>query len=538
MQVLPERFNFAQRLLEANLERPSKVAYVDDDGRLTYGELEERVRRFASGLRELGVRQDERVLLLMHDTSDWPVAFLGSLYAGVVPVPVDTMLGAQYYAYVLQHTRAQAVFVSAALLPALQAALGHCKNDVRSIVVSRGKGMTGGLDLDRLLARSAPRARPAQTGAHEPGFWLYSSDSTHRMKAAVHTHANLHLTAELYGKHVLRMSEQDVCFSAIKLFCAHGLGNALTLPLSVGATVVLMAERPTPAEVLKRWLEHRPTVFCGTPIDYAGIVASPDLPSRDKIALQLCSSTGHALPREVGERFTRHFGCEILDGVGSTEMLHVFISNRSGQVRYGTAGKPVGGYRLQLRDEQGRPIIASNEIGELYVDGPTTALMYWGDRETTRESFQGKWTRTGDKYWCDPDGCYVYAGRSDDVLKIAGHLVSPLEIEATVLQHPAVMEVAVVGIVDADGYTRAKACVVLRDPSQAGDRLADDLKRFTKRRLAPHKCPRVVEFLANLPKTAAGEIERVRLRDRESNSKKLRGRQPPHANARADRKVV
>ena len=515
-RALPERFNFAQHLLETNSSRAGKIAYIDDAGRLTYGELAERVRRCAAALGALGVRREERVLLLMHDTCDWPVVFLGALYAGVVPVAVNTLLTAADYAYMLEHSRAQAAFVSAPLAATLQAAMGQAAHEVKTVVVARGQAACGALDFEQLLARQAPLSAPVATGADEPGFWLYSSGSTGRPKGTVHTHANLYWTAELYGKPVLGLREDDLCFSAAKLFFASGLGNALTFPLSVGASVLLMAERPTPDAVFKRWVEHKPTVFFGAPTGYAGMLASPNLPAREQVRLRLCSSAGEALPREIGERFTRHFGCEVIDGIGSTEMLHIFISNRPGDVRYGTSGKPVHGYRAELRDEHGRVIDGANVVGDLYIDGPSAALMYWGNRAKSRETFQGAWTRTGDKYYRDDDGYYVYAGRSDDMLKVSGQYVSPFEVEATLMEHPAVLEAAVIGVADADGLTRPKAFIVLKDPRQAGDALAEELKQFVKQRLAPHKYPRFVEFLPELPKTATGKIQRFRLREREA----------------------
>jgi benzoate-CoA ligase len=388
-------------------------------------------------------------------------------------------------------------------------------HEVRAVVVAGGGGAST-LDLDAFIGRHAPLSAAAATGADEPAFWLYSSGSTGRPKGAVHTHANLYWTAELYGKPVLGLREHDLCFSAAKLFFAYGLGNALTFPLSVGATVLLMAERPTPDAVFRRWTERKPTVFFGAPTGYAGMLASPDLPSAADVALRLCSSAGEALPREIGERFTRHFGCEILDGIGSTEMLHIFLSNRPGEVRYGTSGRPVEGYRVELRDERGRVIEGPDEIGDLFVEGPSAALMYWGDRARSRDTFQGAWTRTGDKYQRDADGFYVYSGRSDDMLKVSGQYVSPFEVEATLMQHPAVLEAAVIGILDADGLTRSKAFVVLKDPSRASDGLADELKQLVKQNLAPHKYPRAVEFLPELPKTATGKIQRFRLRERET----------------------
>jgi benzoate-CoA ligase len=510
----PERFNFAQHLLDVNRARGNKTAYIDDAGGLTYAQLAARVQRCAAAVAALGIHREERVLLLMHDTNDWPVVFLGCLYAGVVPVAVNTLLTAEDYAYMLAHSRAQAAFVSAPLLPTLRAAMDKGQHEVRTLVVSRGKDLpAGALDFEDLLARHEPRPGPVDTAADEIGFWLYSSGSTGRPKGTVHTQANLYWTAELYGKRVLGLVEDDVCFSAAKLFFAYGLGNALTFPLSVGATVVLMAERPTPDAVFKRWVEHKPTVFYGAPTGYAGMLASPKLPARSDVALRLCSSAGEALPREIGDRFTAHFGCQIIDGIGSTEMLHIFISNRPGDVRYGTTGKPVEGYEVELRDERGARLEGANQVGDLFIKGPSTALLYWGNRAKSNDTFLGAWTRSGDKYLRDDDGYYVYAGRADDMLKVSGQYVSPFEVEATLVQHAAVLEAAVIGVADADGLTRAKAYVVLKEPAKATAALAEELKQFVKARLAPYKYPRDLEFIAELPKTATGKIQRFKLRE-------------------------
>ena len=515
------RFNFAQHLIEVNAGRGAKLAYIDDHGSLSYAALAERVRRLAAGLLAQGVRREERVLLLMHDGTDWPVAFLGALYAGVVPVAVNTLLTADDYAYMLQHSRAQAAMVSAALLPTLQAAIDKASADggheLRAVLVSRGTAElpSGCLAFDSVLEAHPPLAQPAFTGPDAPGFWLYSSGSTGRPKGTLHTQANLYWTAELYGKRVLGLTERDVCFSAAKLFFAYGLGNALTFPLSVGATTVLMAERPTPDATFKRWRGEiagvKPTVFYGAPTGYAGMLASPNLPPREQVALRLCSSAGEALPADIGERFTAHFGCEIVDGIGSTEMLHIYLSNRPGQVRYGTTGWPVEGYDIELRGDDDRTV-PQGETGDLYIRGPSAAVMYWGNREKSRDTFQGAWTKSGDKYQHNADGTYTYAGRSDDMLKVSGIYVSPFEVESTLVQHPAVLEAAVIGVSDADGLTRTKAYVVLKPGQQVSD---EELKAFVKDRLAPYKYPRQIEFIAELPKTATGKIQRFRLRERE-----------------------
>ena len=512
-----ETFNFAQHLLGTNEGRADKVAFVDDLGALTYGKLDARARRLAAALRDSGVKREERVMLIMLDGADWPVAFLGAMLAGIVPVAVNTLLTADDYAYMLEHSRAQAVIVSGAVKSALKAALTKSDHEVHKVVVSRPTQPLefGEAEFEALLAANAPLARSARTHADDPAFWLYSSGSTGRPKGTVHSHANPYWTAELYGKGILGLREDDVCFSAAKLFFAYGLGNALTFPLSVGATVLLMAERPTPEAVFRRLRGEvggmKPTVFYGAPTGFAGMLASNGLPGREETALRLVSSAGEALPSEIGERFKRQFGVDIVDGIGSTEMLHIFISNRPDKVRYGSTGWPVPGYDVELRGEDGGSV-PDGEPGDLYIRGPSAALMYWGAREKSRETFQGGWTKSGDKYIRNADGSLTYAGRSDDMLKVSGVYVSPFEVEATIVQHPAVLEAAVVGVPDAQGLTKTKAFVVLK-PGCAADE--GELKAFVKDRLAPFKYPRTIEFVAELPKTATGKIQRFKLREME-----------------------
>ena len=508
-------FNFAQHLLACNTGRAAKAAFIDDVGTLTYGGLDERVRRVAAGLRALGIKREERVLLLMHDCNDWPVSFLGAMYAGIVPVAVNTLLTADDYAYMLEHSRAQAVLVSGALLPALTAALTKSDHEVGKVIVSRPMAPLhpAEVEYETFVQAQSPLNKPAATSPDDPGFWLYSSGSTGRPKGTVHSHGNPYWTAELYGKGVLALTENDVCFSAAKLFFAYGLGNALTFPMSVGATTLLMAERATPDATFKRWLGHigglKPTVFYGAPTGFAGMLAHPGLPARADVALRLVSSAGEALPGELGERFQRHFGVDIVDGIGSAEMLHIFLSNRPEKVRYGTTGWPVPGYQIELRGEDGLGV-PDGEPGDLYIQGPSAAMMYWGNREKTRDTFQGGWTKSGDKYLRNSDGSYTYGGRSDDMLKVSGIYVSPFEVEATLVQHPAVLEAAVIGVNDADGLTKTKAFVVRKSGAEVSD---EELKNFVKDKLAPYKYPRQIEFVNDLPKTATGKIQRFKLRD-------------------------
>ena len=517
---LGDRFNIAQHLLEANRQRPQKPAFVDDLGVLTYGELDDRVRRLASGLRTLGLRREERVLVLMHDGVDWPVAFLGAMYAGLVPVCVNTLLTADDYAFMLENSRAQAVMVSGPLLPTLTAAMTRSDHEVSKVIVSRPVAPLhpAEVEMEAFIQLQHPLNKPAATQPDDPAFWLYSSGSTGRPKGTVHSHANPYWTVELYGKGVLGLQESDVCFSAAKLFFAYGLGNGLTFPMGVGATTLLMGERPTPEATFKRWLGHvgglKPTVFFGAPTGFAGMLAHPAMPAREDLALRLVSSAGEALPAELGERFKARMGVDIVDGIGSTEMLHIFLSNRPDRVRYGTTGWPVPGYEVELRGEDGQPV-PDGEPGDLYIHGPSSAMMYWGNRQKTRDTFQGGWTKSGDKYVRNEDGSYTYSGRSDDMLKVSGIYVSPFEVEATLVQHAAVLEAAVIGKEDVDGLIKTKAFVVLKPGQSVTDA---ELKAFVKDRLAPYKYPRFIEFVADLPKTATGKIQRFKLRAQESTN--------------------
>jgi benzoate-CoA ligase len=531
---LPATFNFAQYLVDCNQNHPKKIAFIDDSGQLTYGELANQLKTFAAALLAVGMRREERALLLMHDCNDWPVSFLGAMYAGIVPVAVNTLLTASDYAFMLQNSRAQLVVVSEALLPVLLSALEEAAktadgHEVKTVVVNGLKlaqtntrqfasGLVHNIKFQALstFCDIDPLTQPAATSPHDMGFWLFSSGSTGRPKGTVHTHANPYYTAALYGSAVLGVKSTDVCFSAAKLFFAYGLGNALTFPMSVGATTILMAERPTPEAVFKRWIggiaNVKPTIFFGAPTGFAGMLASPNLPTQQQISLRLASTAGEALPADIGERFSKQYGIELIDGIGSTEMLHIYLSNLPGKVRYGTTGWPVPGYEIQLRGDDGQ-IVTDGEVGDLYINGPSAALMYWRLPEKSRETFQGSWTKSGDKYVRNEDGSYTYSGRSDDMLKVSGIYVSPFEVEATLVQHPSVLEAAVIGIEDEQGLTKTKAFVVLKAGQPATEA---ELKAFVKDKLAPYKYPRMIEFIAELPKTATGKIQRFKLREKES----------------------
>src|SRR2546423_3019987 len=408
----PRNYNAAVDLVERNLTagRASKVAFIDDAGQYTFAELAERVDRFGSGLQQLGLEMESRVLMAMVDTIDWPVAFLGSIKAGIIPIAVNTLLTTKDYEYMLSDSRAKALLVSEQLLPQFAPLLGKLPF-LRHVIVSGGSAH-GHAAFEDVLAKGKSELAPAPTTSDDACFWLYSSGSTGMPKCTVHVHSSMILTAELYAKAVLGHRESDVVFSAAKLFFAYGLGNSLSFTLAAGATAILMAERPTPASVFKRLTEKKPTIFYGVPTLYAAMLASPDFPKRENLALRLCVSAGEALPPHIAKSWKEKTGVEILDGIGSTEMLHIFLSNRPNDLRYGTTGKPVPGYELRLVSEHGDPV-KPGEMGELQIRGPTSAAYYWNNREKSRNTFDGGWTKSGDKYTQDKDGYYVYGGRSD-----------------------------------------------------------------------------------------------------------------------------
>ena len=512
-------YNAAVDLTERNLtvERAGRIAIIDESGLHTYAELAERVNLCSNALRQLGIQAEQRVLLCLYDTIDFAACFLGAIKAGIMPVPINTMWSAADYAYVLSDSRARAAIVSEERLPAmLQAA--QISGWTGQIVVA---GNSGGahLELSALIESAAPDCEAYPARPDDTCFWLYSSGSTGRPKAAVHFQTSLARTAELYGQAVLGINANDVIYSAAKLFFAYGLGNSLTFPIAVGATAILFPGRPKPPEVIRILREQRPTVFFGVPTLFSALLSSPDLPRRGEHNLRLCASAGEALPEPVGRAWTEHTGVDIIDGIGSTEMLHCFVANRPGQVRYGTSGVAVPGYQVRVVDDDNVGV-PQGEIGELQVNGPTAAACYWNNREKSRTTFLGEWMRTGDKYRADEDGYLIYCGRSDDMLKVGGIWVSPMEVESTLIAHDAVLEAAVIPATDENGLVKPKACIVLKEGFMGGDVMRQELQNFVKARLAPYKYPRYIEFLSELPKTATGKLQRYLLVKREADRRK------------------
>jgi benzoate-CoA ligase len=509
IEDLPERFNAAADLIDHNLAagRADKAAVIDHRGATSYRALAERVSRMAGVFRAFDVRREQRVLLCLLDTVDFPTVFLGAIRAGVIPVPLNTLLVAEDYRWILENSGAAAVFVSAEL--------SHHWSEIAAThpdvqFISSGEGPWQ--ELNQLLEEAEPQLEPADTHRDDVAFWLYTSGSTGRPKGAMHSHASMRLTADLFGAGVIGYRETDIVLSVAKLFFAYGLGNALTFPFAAGATAVLHKDRATPQAISELVIGHQVTVLNGVPTFFAGWFASGSVPNREQAPkLRIATSAGECLPAHLGEEFHRRFRADIIDGLGSTEMLHVYLSQRPGQVRYGCTGRPVPGYDARIVDDNGLPV-GPGELGELQVKGPTAAIGYWRDRPKSRSSFQGEWTRTGDKFIVSDDGWYSYGGRGDDMLKVGGIYVSPIEVEEALVAHRSVLEVAVVGIPDGDGLVKPRAHIVLRPGISPCGLLEAELKAHVKSLLAPYKYPRWIVFTDELPKTATGKIQRFRLR--------------------------
>ena len=494
----------------------AKIAFVESgaDGRaMTYSEFATKTDRMASIYARHGLRREERALMLVLDQIEFPVIFWGSLKAGIVPVPINTMQVTEIYDMILRDSRARALFVSAELLPVIAPVLVGNPYLASVFVIGGGDDFSlpqGMFAFADELAMSAPL--PAISVAKdESAFWLYSSGSTGKPKGTRHIHGSLQFTADTYGQRVLGIRADDVVFSIAKLFFAYGLGNGMTFPLSVGATTVLMKGRPTPVSVFEVMQAFSPTIFYGVPTLYASLLAAMAgklPPGFEKLRLGV--SAGEALPEEIGKKWRALTGTDILDGVGSTEMLHIFLSNAPGDVVYGTSGFAVPGYEVRLVDEHNADVAAGG-IGELLVKGGSAASDYWNQRDKSRTTFEGEWTRTGDKYELREDGRMVYCGRTDDMFKVSGIWVAPFEIEQALISHPCVLEAAVIAAKDGDGLEKPKAFVVLKDGADGSD-LAAQLKDHVKSKIGKWKYPRWVEIVPDLPKTATGKIQRFKLR--------------------------
>ncbi|MEO8677740.1 MAG: benzoate-CoA ligase family protein [Vicinamibacterales bacterium] len=509
---VPERFNAAAYFVDRHLAegRGAKVAIECGDDTVTYAQLHERVNRFGDALQSrFGVRPGERVALLLLDGPAFAYAFFGAIKIGAVPIPTNTLWKAADYSYLLNDSYARVVVISEELLQEFGKIPRDSVPEVEHILVAGRGGASLSSPFDQFLADGSPLLEAELMDRDAPAFWLYSSGSTGAPKGCVHLQHDMVVCAELFARGVLGITERDRCFSVAKLFFAYGLGNALYFPLAVGATSILWPGAPAPANVYATIERHRPTLFFSVPTGYGMLLAHEGTP--DLSSVRLAVSAGEALPPALYDRFKERFAIDILDGIGSTEALQMFISNRPGDIRPGSSGRVVPGYDARIVDDQNQ-LVPPGEIGNLWISGDSTCAYYWNQPEKTRATIDGVWLRTGDKYSQDADGYFWYAGRSDDMLKVGGLWVSPIQVENALMAHPAVQECAVVGREDHDTLIKPCAYVVLRAATPASPALAAELQQFVRDRLAQYKRPRWVEFLPELPKTPTGKIQRFKLR--------------------------
>ena len=510
MTVLPEIFNAASHFVDRHVAegRGAKVAIECGDEHVTYGQVAERVNRIGSALGAIGIQPEQRIALILQDTPAFAYTFFGAIKAGIVPVPLNTLWRARDYAHALRDSGAVALVISAPLLREFDA-IDRAQLPRLEHVIIVGQGRPGATDFETLLAGGSPTLDPEPTHKDAMAFWLYSSGSTGGPKGCVHLQHDMFVCAEAYAKGVLGMRESDRCFSAAKLFFAYGLGNALYMPFAVGARSILLPDPPTAPRVYEIIARHKPTLFFSVPTNFGMLLAHEG--DFDLSSVRYAVSAGEALPEPLFRRFKQRFGVEILDAIGSTECLHMFIANYPGRVRPGSSGQLVPGYDARIVDEHDRPV-AAGEMGNLLIKGDSTCAYYWNQHEKTKQTIQGDWIRTGDKYHCDADGYYWYGGRADDMLKAGGIWVSPVEIENVLIDHEAVQECAVVGRDDGHGLSKPFAYVVLKAQVTGTPELAAALQAFVRERLAEYKRPRGVEFVAELPKTATGKLQRFKLR--------------------------
>jgi benzoate-CoA ligase family protein len=510
---LPERYNLVDHFVDRHIreDRGDRIAIITGRRRLTYREIAEQAGRVGNGLLDLGLQEEQRILLVLPDIPEFAAAYFGAMKIGAVPVPTSTASRAGDYAYFLQESRARIAIVHSTLLAEFSPALSgqrYCRN-----VIVCGDAVDGYIHWDRFLESSSPQCETAPTSKDDAAFWLWTSGSTGRPKAAVHSHQDWLYCCEYYARGLLDIGADDVTFSSSKLFHAYGLGNGLMFPFHVGAAAILYPGKPAAKAILEIAQANRPTLFFSVPTLYAAMLEQiAQEPACDLGSIRLAVSAAEPLPAEIFRRWKQRFGIEILDGIGSTEALHIYLSARAGQVRPGSTGQAVPGYEVALIDDAGRPV-APGVVGDLMVAGPSIAQCYWNRRALTAERIRGRWFFTGDKYTVDQEGYYWYAGRSDDMFKVSGQWVSPIEVECTLVEHPGVLEAAVIAFEQGTGLHTPMAFVVPRGGYAGTPELARELQDFVRQRITPYKYPRHIQFLAELPKTAAGKVLRYKLRE-------------------------
>lgn len=513
--TLPENFNVATYFVDRHVQegRSSKVAIECGDEKVSYQHLLERTNRVGNLLRGLGVRPEERVVLLALDSPEFLYTFFGTIKIGAVAVPANTFLKPAEYEYLLNDTRARVAVVSEPLLPQLRT-IPPARLRYLSQVVVIGKANEPDRSLQALMESASPELQPELTSKDDVAFWLYSSGSTGPAKGCIHLHHDMVVCSELYARGILGMNQNDRCYSVARLFFAYGLGNAGYFPLGCGATAILSPGRPTPATVFADIERHRPTLFFSVPTNYAALLSYRREDGREfnLSGVRQAISAGEALPATIFERFKQRFGVEILDSLGSTETLQMVIANRPGEAKAGSSGKIIPGYEAKIVDDEGNEV-PQGEIGNLLVKGDSTCAGYWNQHEKTKATFQGDWFRTGDKYYRDEDGYYWYAGRSGDLFKVNGRWLSPTEVESALIAHLAVREAAVIARDDESKLTKPAAYVVLNPGFLPGPQLVRELQDWVTGKIGAYKRPRWIEFLPELPKTATGKLQRFKLRE-------------------------
>jgi benzoate-CoA ligase len=507
-----ERRN-ASTLLDTALEagRADEIALITEDGTVSYGELARMVAAMGSYLNGLGVQREQRVLMLLDDSAAFHATFLGAMRIGAVPVPVNPMDRLDNHVYYLEDSYAKVLVIEAALMPSLEAML-IVRPDVQVVVVGGEVGRH--TQFDYIVEDGDDLRAPVDTHPDDMAFWLYSSGSTGRPKGVVHSHRNIGVTADTYARNVLRIGPDEVCYSTTKLFHAYGLGNSLSFPMSVGAAAVLVRGRSAPGRIFETIEQRHPTLFFSVPALYAAMVRAPGAGDTDFSSIRACVSAAEPLPAAVNSRWRDITGVPILDGIGSTEMLHIYCSNTVDDLNPGTSGRPVPGYRLRIVDERGADV-PRGEAGDMMVRGDSCASFYWHQREKTRHCMRGEWFYTGDRYVENEDGCFVYQGRADDMIKVGGLWVSPADVEACLVRHPAVSEAAVIGV-QIDDVSRIKAFVICPDGVSDQAVLTEELRAWCKEHLRRYEYPHVVAFVDDFPRTATGKIQRFKLREAEA----------------------
>jgi len=508
----PERLNAAAVFVDSHIAegRAEKPAILCGERTVTYRDLYEGVNRFGNVLLQLGVRMEERVAMILPDAPEFVFAFFGAMKIGAVAIPMNTMLMSKDYEYLLNDSRARVLVVD----PAFLGRITEIRDKLRYLehVIVTGEEAGDHLSLSAVMQEASASLEPVDTSKDDTAFWLYSSGTTGFPKGAVHLHHDMIVEADFYARRTIGLKESDVSFSVAKLFFAYGLGNGLYFSLRTGGTTVLWPERPLPDKVFEVIDRYQPTVFYSVPTSYAALLHTAEKAGRTDLGrVRMCISAGEPLPKTIYQRWLDRFGVEIYDGIGSTEILHIFISNRPGAVKPGSTGQIVPGYEAKIVDDDGRELPAG-KVGTLMIKGDSIASGYWNKHEQTKHTFFGEWINTHDKFRVDEDGYFWYAGRTDDMIKVSGLAVWPTDVEAILQQHPAVLESGVAAAVDKEGLLKPRAFVVLKDGHVPSPELARELQDFVKTTTSPHKYPRWVEFVDALPKTATGKIQRYKLR--------------------------